>query len=149
MVLGRSGAFSLILFLFLIFSTVQNVSAQDYNMFTLDFFKRSIECLMNGDYDNAIINSNNVIRRDPNSAVAHTIRARAYYEKGDMANAITDCNHALRLDRNNISAYSIRASAYARSGNKDRAVSDWQAILKINPDNEEAKKNIELINRDE
>jgi Tfp pilus assembly protein PilF len=145
----RSGIFSLALFLFLFFSAFQSVSGQDYNMFTLDFFKRSIECLINGDYDNAIINSNNVIRRDPNSAVAHTIRARAYYEKGDMANAITDCTQAIRLDRNNISAYSIRASAYARAGNRDRAVSDWQAILRINPENHEAKRNIDLITRNE
>ena len=136
----------LLIFLLLICTAIPNAAGQEnYNPFTLDFFKRSLEYLVIGDYDNAIIYSNNVLRRDPNSAVTYTVRARAHYEKGDLANAIADCTQAIRLDRNNVSAFAIRASANARSGNTERAISDWQAVLRINPDNVDARRNIDLI----
>ena len=122
-----------------------SVSGQEsYNVFTLQYFKQSVENMFAGDYDNAILSSTNVIRRDPNSSVAYTIRGRAYYEKNEMTNAINDCSQAVRLDRNNISALSIRANAYAKTGNLRRAITDWEAMLRINPENAEARENIEL-----
>ena len=131
---------------FLIFFTViPNVNGQDsYNVFTLEYFKQSLESLMIGDYDNAIRNSTFVINRDPNSSVAYTIRGRAYFEKGDMTNAIRDCSQAVNLDRNNISALSVRANAYVKTNDMNRAIADWRTILRLNPDNESASHNIEL-----
>jgi Tfp pilus assembly protein PilF len=129
----------------LTFSVITNVNAQEsYNYYTLEYFKQSIECIVNGDYYNAISNCSQVLRRDPNSAVTYTIRARAYYEIGDMPKAIEDCNQAIRIDRNNISAYSIRANSYAKSNDKTRAVRDWQTVLRMSPENAEAKYNLEL-----
>ena len=133
-----------IAFLFF-FTVIPNVNGQDsYNVFTLEYFKQSLECLMIGDYDSAIRNSTLVINRDPNSSVAYTIRGRAYFEKGDMTNAIRDCSQAVSLDRNNISALSVRANAYVKNNDMNRAIADWQAILRLNPDNEGASHNIEL-----
>jgi len=117
---------------------------ESYNLHTLGFFRQSLESLSSGDYDNAILYSSNVLKRDPNSSVAYTVRARAYYEKGDTVNAIEDCTKAIYHDKNNVSAYSIRASAHAKNGNMNRAVSDWQAVLKINPKNTDAINYIEL-----
>ena len=133
------------LLFFMIFLTVPHINAQDsYNIFTLEYFKQSVESLIMGDYDDAISQSTQVIRRDPNSSVAYTVRARAYYEKGDTANAIADCTQALRLDRNNVSAYSIRANAYVKNDDLNRAITDWRAILRINPESIDAEHNIEL-----
>jgi len=134
---------SLSLVLFFL-AVIPNAYGQEtYNFYTLEYFKKSLECLVVGEYDNAILNSSNVIRRDPNSSVAYTIRGRAYFEKGDMNNAINDCTQAIRLDKNNISAFSIRANAYVRTGNLTRAITDWEAMLRINPENTEARQNIE------
>jgi Tfp pilus assembly protein PilF len=134
----------LILF-FMVFITLPNISAQDsYNIFTLEYFKQSVESLIHGDYDNAILQSSHVIRRDPDSSLAYTIRARAYYEKGDMTNAITDSSRALSLDRGNVSAYSIRANAYVKNGDLNRAITDWRSILRINPESADAQRNIDI-----
>jgi len=127
------------------FMSVYNASGQEsYNLHTLGFFKQCLESLAAEDYDNAIIYSSQVIKRDPNSSVAYTIRARAYYEKGDIANAIADCTKAIDYDRSNVSAYSIRAGAHAKNGNMSRAVSDWKAVLRINPEHTEAISHIKL-----
>ncbi|MCL1960181.1 MAG: tetratricopeptide repeat protein [Spirochaetes bacterium] len=136
--------FALLIF-FNFFTFISGLSGEEtYNYYALEFFKKSLECLVTGEYNKAINYCNQVIVRDPKSAVTYTIRARAYFEKNDMNNAIKDCTQAISLDKNNISAYSIRGNAYAKEGNLKKAISDWQTVLKLDPDNESAKHNIEL-----
>jgi len=128
-----------------VFTVVSSVSGDEtYNYYALEYFKKSLECLVTGEYNSAINYCNQVIFRDPKSAVTYTIRARAYFEKNDVNNAIRDCTQAINLDKNNISAYFIRGNAYAKQGNLNKAISDWQSILKLDPENEGAKHNIEL-----
>jgi len=137
--------FAILMFLN-IFAVLQDASGQsNRSPQALEYFKRSLECLIVGDYDNTILNCSLALRFDPNSAVTFTVRARAHYEKGDMDNAIADCTQAIRYDLNNISAYSIRGNAYGRLGNFDRAIADWEAILRLNPENNDALQNIELV----
>jgi Tfp pilus assembly protein PilF len=134
-----------VIFFLLAFCAFTHINGQEsYNYYTLEYFKKSLESLVSGDFYSAINNCSQVLRRDPNSAVTYTIRARAYYEIGDMSKAIEDCTQAIRIDKNNISAYSIRANAYARANDKNRAVRDWQTVLRMNPENAEAKYNLEL-----
>jgi len=143
-IIKRRMVFSVFFFI-LVFTAVVNVSGQEsYNYYALEYFKKSLECLVVGDYDNTIVNCSQVLVRDPSSAVTYTIRARAYYEKGNIAKAIEDCNQAIKIDRNNISAYLIRGNSYVMTGDKTRALRDWQTVLRLNPDNIEAKRNIEL-----
>ncbi|MCL2720143.1 MAG: tetratricopeptide repeat protein [Treponema sp.] len=129
---------------FFIFILNVHISAQNINHVTLENFSKSLECLMAGDFHNAILYSNMVIRSDPNSAINYVIRARAYYELNDYNRAIIDCDHAIRLDRNNSAAFTIRGNAYGQNGDLTRAISDWQAALRLNPNIEEARQNIEL-----
>lgn len=127
------------------FSGLTSASGQsDFNPRALEYFRRTLECLLIGDYDNAILNCTVVLRYEPNSAVTYTFRARAYFEKGDMESAIADATRAISIDRDNIGAYSIRANAYAISGNYDRAIADWQQILRRDPENADASRNIDL-----
>ena len=134
-----------IIFSLIVFCAITHVNGQEsFNYYALEYFKQSLQCLVNGDYYNAVHYCTQVLRREPNSAVTYTIRARAHYEIGDMPKAIEDCTKAIQIDRNNISAYSIRANAYARGNDKNRAVRDWQAVLRMNPENTEAKNNLEL-----
>ena len=132
---------SLCLFVFII---NQQINAQNLHPTTLENLKRSIEYLMAGDYHNAVITSNQVIRADPNSAINYVIRARALYELNDYDRVIADCTHAIRLDRNNSAAFLIRGNAYGQKDDYTRAISDWQAALRLNPNIDEARHNIEL-----
>jgi len=137
--------FSVIFCVGLFMSVFQANGQSSFNVHALEDFKKSLESLITGDYDKAILYSSGVIRREPSSSVAYTIRARAYFEKGDMTNTIADCNQAISYDRNNISAYSLRANAYAKNGNTNRALSDWRTVLRISPENTDAQRNIELV----
>ena len=134
-------------FLCLAFTAIPHLygqQQQSYNPIALDYFKRSLESLIVGDYQNAIFHCNQVIRIDPNSAVTYVVRARAYYELNEYDKAIADSSQALRLDRNNAAAFTIRGNAYAQNGDLTRAISNWQAALRINPEIDEARHNIEL-----
>ena len=138
-----------IVFILSFFSTVPHASGQQtIDYYTLQYFKQSLEYLIGGDYDNAILFCSRVLGRDSDSVVTYTIRARAYFEKGDYKNAIADCNQAIRRDRNNLSAYFIRGNSYAKTGDMKRAVADWESVLKINPENADAMQNIELANKE-
>jgi len=139
-----------VLLSFFIFTAIPAYSQQqDYNPLALEHFRRSLEYMMIGDYPNAIISCNNVIKIDPNSAVAYSIRARAYYEINEIDKSLADCNQAIKMDRNNAAAYNIRGNIYVKKGDYKRAISDWQAAIRINPELEEAKYNIELAKKEQ
>jgi len=140
----KAALFALLVVLCFFAGLANTYGQSDFNPRALEYFKRSLQCMIIGDYDNAILNCNVVLRLDTNSAATYAIRARAHFEKGDMDSAIADSTQALRLDRNNISAHIIRGNAYARNGNIDRAITDWQAVLRVEPENTEARANIDL-----
>jgi len=127
---------------------IQHIYGQnDYNPKALAFFKSSLANLVQGEYEKAIADCNQVLRIDPDSSVTYTVRARAYFEIGDMDKVIADCTKAISNDRNNLSAFNIRASAYGRKGDYDRAVKDWQAVLRIDSTLVEAMENIEKVKK--
>lgn len=130
-------------FLFLVVFFNLHAQGQEYDRTALRYFRSSVECLMRGDYTQAIEDSTRVIRIDPDSAVSYVIRARAHYELGDFDKAISDSTLAIQRDRNNIGAYDIRANAHIRRGDTNRAIADWNAILRIKPDSEEVSLNLE------
>jgi len=141
--LNRNCVIFALLFFVNIFIAIPLVNAQSNRPDAIAYFKRSLEYLINGDYDSAIADCNYVIRLDPESAVTYTIRARAYYEKGDYDRAIADSTLALKYDRNNTSAFAIRGSSYGKKGDFDKAIKDWEAVLRVNPAIDNAKLNIE------
>jgi len=140
--------FTVLLFLF-IFVSIPLYSQQQYNPIALEHFRRSLEYMMTGDYYNAIISCNNVIKIDPNSAVVYSVRARAYFELNEIDRSLADCNQAIKMDRNNAAAYNIRGNVYVKKGDYKRAISDWQAAIRINPDLEEARYNIDLAKKEQ
>jgi tetratricopeptide (TPR) repeat protein len=139
------GIFTVVL-LINFFVLIPNIFAQQqYNHFALEHLRRSLEYLLVGDYNNAILSSNQLIRFDPHSAVNYLIRARAFYEMNDFDRAIADCNHAIRLDRHNTAALVIRGNAHAQKGDERRAITDWEAALRLNPNLQEARQNLEML----
>ena len=132
---------------FFCFIFIPQITAQTSNQVALEFLKRGIECLMTGDYNNAIVNFNEVLRRNTNSALTYVMRGRAYYELNDFERAIADCTQAIRFDRNNTTAFILRGNAHRKIGDLTKAIDDWEAALKINPNIEEAKLNLELARK--
>jgi len=144
MKIGKRYALFALLMVLCFFTGLINAGGQEFSPRALEYYKRSLQCMIIGDYDNAIINCNVVLRYNPDSADTYVIRGRAYYEKGDMENAIADSTKALSMDRTNVTARMIRGNAYAVSGRIDRAITDWQAVLRVEPENTEARANIDL-----
>jgi len=145
----KQAVFTVFLCLFIFVSIPCAYSQQEFSQEALKHFKRSLEYIMRGDYYNAIISSSNVIQLEKNSAVAYTIRARAYLEINEIDKALADCNKAINLDRKNAAAYNMRGNIYIKKGDYNRAISDWQAAIRYNPDLEEARYNIELAKKDQ
>ena len=138
----RSGKFIFFIVIFILIS-VSSVSAQSSEQIAYGHFKVSLEYLMAGDYQNAILFSNQALRLLPGLTLSYMVRARAHFELNDFDKAIDDCTHVIRADRTNSTAYSIRGNCYRRTGNIERAVSDWEAALKLNPGMDDVRSNLE------
>jgi len=54
-----------------------------------------------GNYDEAMIQINKIVERNPKSADAYLHRGMTYFTKNDYGNAIQDCQRALEIDPNN------------------------------------------------
>ncbi|MDR2693566.1 MAG: tetratricopeptide repeat protein [Chitinispirillales bacterium] len=122
--------------------------------------KRGFEALDDGDkatvegqaryyYDLAVTKFSHAIRMEPQSAVAHAGRGRAYLRKGDNKQAAADFSEAIRLNPKDAISMSNRGRAYARMGDYSRAVADFEAAAKIEPGNELIKQNLERARRHE
>jgi len=131
------------IFTVLFFIAVSITYAQTNAQVAHEHFKVSLENLMAGDYQNAILRCNQALRLLPNHYLSYIVRARAHFELNDFEKAITDCTNVIRLDKNNSTAYSIRGNSYRKIGETEKAITDWETALKLNPNLEDIKTNIE------
>jgi tetratricopeptide (TPR) repeat protein len=76
---------------------------------------------------------NEVLRYNPDVAVAYNNRGNYYKEKGDSARALQDYNDALRVDPNYAKAYHNRGALYFELKDDDRALSDFNEALSRQP----------------
>lgn len=60
--------------------------------------------------------------------------------------AIIDCTSSLELDHTYVKAFQRRSAAYMALGMYDEARRDIQDILKLEPNNKQAKLDIEVVN---
>jgi len=109
------------------------------------------------DYQLALDNFTKAINMDQNFAAAYNNRGFVYYCKSDNSQAITDYDHAINFYQNSISnclnnpieshslsiAYNNRGNAYKDKGDIDKAITDWNMALHNNPNNTDARINIE------
>jgi tetratricopeptide (TPR) repeat protein len=86
-------------------------------------------------YDRAIADYTDALRKDPNDAAAYYNRGIAHNNKGMHDRAIEDFNAALRLNPNDAAAYNNRGAAYLYKGMYDQAIADYNAALRLNPNN--------------
>jgi len=60
--------------------------------------------------------------------------------------AITDCTSSLTLDSTYVKAYQRRSAAYIALGMYNEAKKDIHGVLKLEPNNKQAKLDIEVVN---
>ena len=82
------------------------------------------DCLAHKDYDVRIKSCSEIIRSEPNNAIAYHNRGIAHQSKGDLERALADYDTAIQLDPNYRSAYDARGRIYATKGDYARALAD-------------------------
>jgi Tfp pilus assembly protein PilF len=82
-------------------------------------FQSAVSKLSNRDFDAALADLTQAIKRDPKAAILYSHRAQAYREKGDIENAINDCTRAIKLEPTSVfasAALNIRGAIYYEQG---------------------------------
>ncbi|KAL5232736.1 hypothetical protein ACI65C_000146 [Semiaphis heraclei] len=81
--------------------------------------------------------------KDP---IFYANRALCYLKTNEFKLAIIDCTSSLELDHTYVKAFQRRSAAYMALGMYDEARRDIQDILKLEPNNKQAKLDIEVVN---
>lgn len=98
-------------------------------------------------YLGAIKEFNQVLRLNPNYAIAYYKRGACRYNLGDKQGAIEDYNQALKIEPQLAKAYCNRSLARYTLGDKQGALNDCNQALQINPNEPQAYYNRGLIYR--
>ncbi|MCC7253131.1 tetratricopeptide repeat protein [Hyphomicrobium sp.] len=88
-----------------------------------------------GDWDRAIADYSEAIRRDAANGEAFNNRAWTHYRAGRPAEALHDANTAVRLLAKEAYVWDTRAHIHVTLGNREAAISDFRAALAIDPTN--------------
>uniref|UniRef100_A0A8C0GJ40 RNA polymerase II-associated protein 3 n=1 Tax=Chelonoidis abingdonii TaxID=106734 RepID=A0A8C0GJ40_CHEAB len=99
-----------------------------------------------GKYDEAIKCYTKGMNADPYNPVLPTNRASAFFRMKKFSVAESDCNLALALNKNYTKAYSRRGAARFALQNLEGAKEDYEKVLELDPDNFEAKNELQKIN---
>ena len=84
-------------------------------------------------WDAAIADYSEAIRRDARNGEALNNRAWTYYRMGRASEALPDADAAVRLLARQAYAWDTRAHIHAALGNRDAAIRDFRAALAIDP----------------
>jgi tetratricopeptide (TPR) repeat protein len=98
------------------------------------FSDRGGAYLRKREYDRAIQDLDQAVRRDPNYAPAFQSRGTAYSLKGEYERAIGDFNQAIRLDPKSATSFYARGGVYNVQGQYDRAIQDFDQAIRLKPD---------------
>jgi tetratricopeptide (TPR) repeat protein len=85
------------------------------------------------DYDHALTDCNEALKREPNSAIGYNRRGLVWYQKNDYDRAIADFDRAIRIDSQFAYAYFNRGLAWQAKGDSGRADSDNAEAIRLDP----------------
>ena len=84
-------------------------------------------------YDLAIADYNEALKRKPDFARAYISRGYAFEEKKQHDDAISDFDQGLKLSPRSEFGLAMRAKAYRNKGQYQRAIQDYDAALALEP----------------
>src|SRR5262249_45239972 len=94
------------------------------------------------DFNRAIVDFNEAIRRDPSDAfLALSNLGNVAEEIGEHDRAIENYGRAIELNPNYFPAYYSRAGAYYAKGDYDQAIEDYGRAIRLKPNYAEAFNN--------
>jgi tetratricopeptide (TPR) repeat protein len=96
-----------------------------------DLCRRGVLFTRARQYDRALADFAEALRRGPNYAPAYRDRAGAYYLQKQDDRTLADCERALQLDPSLAGAYCHRAAVWARRGEAARALTDCATALRL------------------
>ena len=112
---------------------------------TAEYYERAKGYYNNGDYDRAILDFTEAIRRSSNDVRYRGGRGSAYYAKKEYAKAIADFTEVILLDPKNTIYRNHRGDAYAAIKDYDKAIADYETAVKFNPGDTNAKAKLEKL----
>ena len=86
-----------------------------------------------GAYAQALVDMDEVIRRNPQNPSAYESRAMVQVQAGDLAKAVEDFSRAIQLNPRDAVAYWNRGKAYRTLGDAQKADADTATALQIDP----------------
>ena len=108
---------------------------------------RGVALLAHQQYDRAIADFSESLRREPRNAGALNNRGQAAYLKGDYPTAVKDFSAAITIEPKNFLALNNRALALIELNQLPAAMKDVQAALALVPDYPEALNNRGVVNQ--
>jgi tetratricopeptide (TPR) repeat protein len=115
-----------------------------YPNFAHAYFNRGIVYFNKGDYDLAIADYDQAIRLNLNTGVVYYNRGFSYFKIRNYNSAIADMNQAIQLNFATAYVYVIRGTSYHNRGDYSRAITDYETALRLDPNNTDAKTNLEI-----
>jgi tetratricopeptide (TPR) repeat protein len=85
------------------------------------------------DYDHAIADFDEAIKRESRYAVGHNNRGLSLQFKGEYARAIADYDRAVELDPKLAMAFGNRGLCHQNEGHYDKALADYDRALQLDP----------------
>lgn len=110
-----------------------------------NYHLRGVALLAHQQYDRAITDFSESLRREQQNAGALNNRGQCYYLKGDFEAAVRDFSAALKLDPKHFLARNNRALAYIAQTSWKAALDDLQAALQQVPEYPEALNNRGIV----
>ena len=97
------------------------------------------------DLRGALAEFDQLIKLNPNSAVAYASRGNVKDDLGNPQGALADYNKALSLDRRDYSTYFNRGVTYARLEKYQQAITDFETAIELNANYATAHRNLGMI----
>ena len=91
------------------------------------------QAVQQGDFERAIELYSELIKDQPNDAVAYNGRGVAYIRQGDRERALGDFDHAIKLNLNFTQAYVNRGRLLIQLHRDDQAIADATRALRLKP----------------
>ena len=104
--------------------------------------------LSSGMIDEAISILKDGLSRNPTYTLAKVILGRAYYMKGDIDESLNVLEEVYEKANQSESANLYLGHCYKQRGDSEKATNYYEAVLKINPDNTEARKELETLKQE-
>lgn len=106
-------------------------AGSDPGSISVAYSLRALAYSLRGEYDTAIADYDEAIRRNPDFPVALNNRAWAHFKRGTASTGLPDVERALTLDPTSPHAYDTRAHILQSLGKPQAALADYERAMRF------------------